>query len=105
MSAKLLLNATFEPLKIISWQRAVTLLFLGKAEMVEAYDEIIRGIVTCCATCNGRKADRTPEQARMPLARTPVRPARRRRTQRGSITSTAETAVTRLEPRTKARLR
>lgn len=33
-------------------------------------------IVTCCVTCNGRKADRTPEQARMELARPPVRPAR-----------------------------
>ena len=44
MSATLLLNATFEPLKIISWQRAVTLLFLGKADLVEAYDEVIRGI-------------------------------------------------------------
>ncbi|MBP6832752.1 MAG: HNH endonuclease [Deltaproteobacteria bacterium] len=144
MFATLLLNATFEPLKIISWQRAVTLMFLGKAELVEAYDEIIRGIstsiampsvvrlrryarhdrrvkfsrgnvyrrdgyacqycgvqpgasrltldhvvprarggrmewtniVTCCVTCNGRKADRTPEQARMELARPPVRPAR-----------------------------
>lgn len=49
MFATLLLNATFEPLKIISWQRAVTLMFLGKAELVEAYDEIIRGISTSIA--------------------------------------------------------
>ena len=35
----LLLNATFEPLKIISWQRAVTLLFLGKVEVVEEYED------------------------------------------------------------------
>jgi hypothetical protein len=33
-------------------------------------------IVTCCAACNCRKADRTPEQARMQLARPPARPAR-----------------------------
>lgn len=35
----LLLNATFEPLKVISWQRAVTLLFLGKVEVVEQYED------------------------------------------------------------------
>ena len=142
MAATLLLNATFEPMKVISWQRAITLLVLGKAELVEAYDEVIRGInhtfdlpsvvrlrryarqdrrvkfsrtnvyrrdgfacqycgvqpgvheltldhvvprarggrtewtniVTCCVGCNARKADRTPEQARMALARPPARP-------------------------------
>jgi len=31
-------------------------------------------IVTCCVACNHRKGNRTPEQARMPLLRTPVRP-------------------------------
>ena len=144
MAATLLLNATFEPMKVISWQRAVTLVFLGKVDVVEAYDDEIRSvsasvpmpsvvrlrryarqerrvkfsrtnvyrrdgfacqycatqpgvneltldhvvprahggrtewtnIVTCCVPCNARKADRTPEQARMTLARTPVRPAR-----------------------------
>jgi len=138
----LLLNATYEPMKVISWQRAITLLVLGKAELVEAYDEVIRGInhtfdlpsvvrlrryarqdrrvkfsrtnvyrrddftcqycgnqpgvarltldhvvprahggrtewtniVTACMECNSSKADRTPEQARMALASTPVRP-------------------------------
>jgi 5-methylcytosine-specific restriction endonuclease McrA len=35
----LLLNASFEPLKIISWQKAVTLLFLGKVEVVEQYED------------------------------------------------------------------
>jgi 5-methylcytosine-specific restriction endonuclease McrA len=142
MSATLLLNATFEPMKVISWQRAVTLVFLGKVDVVEAYDDAItsvsaslpmpsvvrlrryarqerrvkfsrtnvyrrdgfscqycgakpgvheltldhvvpraRGgrtewtnIVTCCVPCNARKADRTPEQARMSLPRPPARP-------------------------------
>ena len=31
--------------------------------------------VLACVACNKRKADRTPEQARMPLNKTPVRPA------------------------------
>ena len=31
MISTLLLNAGFEPVKVISWQRAVTLLVLGKA--------------------------------------------------------------------------
>lgn len=143
MASTLLLNASFEPMKIISWQRAITLVFLGKVEVVEAYDQEIRGvsrslpmpsvvrlrryarqerrvkfsrtnvyrrdafacqycgaqpgaveltldhvvprahggrtewtnIVACCVACNARKADRTPEQARMNLARSPVRPA------------------------------
>jgi 5-methylcytosine-specific restriction endonuclease McrA len=143
MASTLLLNASYEPMKIISWQRAITLFFLGKVEIVEAYDAEIRSvatscpmpsvvrlrryarqerrvkfsrtnvyrrdgfacqycgvqpgaevltldhvvprarggltewnnIVTCCASCNARKADRTPEQARMSLPRMPARPA------------------------------
>jgi 5-methylcytosine-specific restriction endonuclease McrA len=31
-------------------------------------------IVTCCCACNARKADQTPEQARMRLVRQPVKP-------------------------------
>lgn len=34
----LLLNSTFEPLKVISWQRAVTLICLGKVEVVRNYE-------------------------------------------------------------------
>jgi 5-methylcytosine-specific restriction endonuclease McrA len=30
--------------------------------------------VAACVTCNGRKGDRTPAEARMPLRRTPVAP-------------------------------
>lgn len=143
MAATLLLNATYEPMKVISWQRAITLLFLDKAELVEAYDEVIRSInhavqkpavvrlrryarqdrkvkfsrvniyrrddfscqycgaqpgaaaltldhvlprarggktewtniVTACVGCNAAKADRTPEQARMPLPRKPFKPS------------------------------
>lgn len=44
MEATLLLNASFEPIRIISWQRAVTLFFLGKVEVVESYDREIHSI-------------------------------------------------------------
>src|SRR5262249_53688947 len=39
----LLLNQGFEPIKVISWQRAITLLFLGKVEVLEEYGRDIRG--------------------------------------------------------------
>lgn len=145
MNATLLLNAGFEPVKVISWQRAVTLLVLGKAELLEAYEGEVRSashaidmpsvvrlrrgsrgrtnkgvkfcrgnvyrrddftcqycgarpgasrltfdhvlprsrggltewtnIVTACSTCNRDKADRTPSEAGLTLARPPIRPA------------------------------
>jgi 5-methylcytosine-specific restriction endonuclease McrA len=40
----LLLSQGFEPIKVISWQRAITLLFLGKVEVVEEYDHNIRSV-------------------------------------------------------------
>jgi 5-methylcytosine-specific restriction endonuclease McrA len=140
----LLLSQGFEPIKVISWQRALTLLTLGKVEVIEEYDAEVRSvsvvlkipavvrllrafrrhskpvkfsriniyardsyrcqychvkcrideltydhvtprsqggkttwdnIVTCCYTCNHRKANRTPAQAGMRLRSKPVRPA------------------------------
>lgn len=44
MQSVLLLNASYEPLKVISWQRAVTLFFMGKVEVVEEYDHHIRSV-------------------------------------------------------------
>ena len=32
-------------------------------------------LVAACITCNNRKGDRTPDEARMPLKRTPFRPS------------------------------
>lgn len=143
MDLTLLLNVTFEPMKVIPWQRALTLLVLGKVELVEPYAAVVRtvsrelalpavvrlrryarherrvklsrhnvfrrdgftcqycgdqpgpavltldhvtpralggpttwdNLVTACRRCNARKAARTPEQASMPLARRPHRPA------------------------------
>lgn len=44
MEATLLLNASFEPIKIISWQRAITLMFLNKVEVVDTYERDIRSV-------------------------------------------------------------
>jgi len=139
----LVLDQGYQPHRIVSWQRAVTMLFDGKVEVVEEYDHDIRSvtitikmpavvrllravrgrrgvkfsrinvatrdgfacqyceqklplakltydhvipraqggrtrwenIVMACLACNGRKAHRTPEQARMKLRKAPVKPA------------------------------
>ena len=44
MQTVLLLNASYEPLRVISWQRAVTMFFLGKVEVVEEYDHQIHSV-------------------------------------------------------------
>jgi 5-methylcytosine-specific restriction endonuclease McrA len=44
MQAVLLLNSSYEPLKVISWQRAVTMFFTGKVEIVEEYEQCIRSV-------------------------------------------------------------
>lgn len=38
----LLLNQGFQPVKVIPWQRAITLLFLGKVEIISTYDKEVR---------------------------------------------------------------
>ncbi len=44
MATTLLLNASYEPLKIIPWERAITLFFLGKVEVVDEYEQEIRSV-------------------------------------------------------------
>ncbi len=44
MEWTLLLNSTFEPLKVVSWKKAVVMMTLEKVEVVEEYDRIIRGV-------------------------------------------------------------
>lgn len=44
MEWTLLLNSTFEPLKIITWKKAVIMVMLGKVEVVEEYERMIRGV-------------------------------------------------------------
>lgn len=40
----LVLSQGFEPISIISWKQAITLLFLGKVEVIEQYDRDVRAI-------------------------------------------------------------
>lgn len=40
-----MLNASFEPLHIVTWQRAIQLLFQGKVEVVEESDQEIRTVL------------------------------------------------------------
>jgi 5-methylcytosine-specific restriction endonuclease McrA len=44
MEHTLVLNATYEPLRIVSWQKAITLLFQGKVEVIANHDREIRGV-------------------------------------------------------------
>ncbi|HEY7412078.1 MAG TPA: HNH endonuclease [Vicinamibacteria bacterium] len=44
MEQTLVLNATYEPLRIVSWQKAITLLFQGKVEVIAVYEREIRGV-------------------------------------------------------------
>ncbi|MBW1681596.1 MAG: HNH endonuclease [Deltaproteobacteria bacterium] len=44
MDHVLLLNITYEPLRIINWKKAITLLLLGKVEVVEEYKREIRSV-------------------------------------------------------------
>src|SRR5437764_502798 len=44
MEQTLLLNATYEPLKVVHWQKAVTLWCQGKVEVVKVYDREIHAV-------------------------------------------------------------
>jgi len=44
MEHVLLLNITYEPLRIINWKKAITLLLLGKVEVLEEYSREIRSV-------------------------------------------------------------
>lgn len=44
MELTLLLNATYEPLRVITWKKAILLLVQGKVEVLEVHDREIRGV-------------------------------------------------------------
>lgn len=44
MEQTLLLNATYEPLDVVHWQRAMTLWCQGKVEIVETHDKEVRAV-------------------------------------------------------------
>jgi 5-methylcytosine-specific restriction endonuclease McrA len=43
-SRTLVLSQAYEPIKVVSWQRALTLLTLGKVEVLEEYDHSVRAV-------------------------------------------------------------
>ena len=44
MAHALVLNASFEPLHIVTWQRAMQLLFQGKVEVIEESEQEVRTV-------------------------------------------------------------
>lgn len=44
MEQVLLLNISYEPLKVINWKKAVTMLCLGKVEVIEEYSQEIHSV-------------------------------------------------------------
>ena len=44
MEHTLVLNASFEPINIVPWQKAITLLFQGKVEVLAEYDREIHAV-------------------------------------------------------------
>jgi 5-methylcytosine-specific restriction endonuclease McrA len=44
MEQTLLLNATYEPLKVVPWKKAITLWCQGKVEVISVYDREIRAV-------------------------------------------------------------
>lgn len=44
MEQTLLLNSTYEPLRIVHWQKAITLWCQGKVEIVAVYDREVRSV-------------------------------------------------------------
>ncbi len=44
MEQTLLLNATYEPLKVVDWRKAITLWCQGKVEVISEYDREIRSV-------------------------------------------------------------
>jgi 5-methylcytosine-specific restriction endonuclease McrA len=44
MDSTLVLNATYEPIQIVSWKKALRMLFQEKVEVVEVYDQEVRSV-------------------------------------------------------------
>lgn len=42
MKPALLLNATYEPLAVVSWKKAITMVLVGKAQPIEHHDRHVR---------------------------------------------------------------
>jgi 5-methylcytosine-specific restriction endonuclease McrA len=44
MEMTLVLNATYEPVKVVDWQRAMTLFCQGKVEIIDTHDREVRAV-------------------------------------------------------------
>ena len=44
MEQTLVLNSSFEPLKVVDWHRAITLWCQGKVEILEEHDRVVRAV-------------------------------------------------------------
>ncbi|HUU41385.1 MAG TPA: hypothetical protein VMW42_10625, partial [Desulfatiglandales bacterium] len=44
MEQVLLLNITYEPLKVINWKKAIIMLTLGKVEVIEEYTREVHSV-------------------------------------------------------------
>ena len=44
MQQALLLNASYEPLKVVHWQKAITLWCQGKVEVIAVHDREVRAV-------------------------------------------------------------
>jgi len=44
MEMTLLLNSTYEPLRVVHWQKAIVLLWQGKVEVLEVYDREVHAV-------------------------------------------------------------
>jgi len=44
MDRTLLINTTFEPISVLSWKKAITLVYLGKVEVLKEYEREIQGV-------------------------------------------------------------
>ncbi len=44
MERTLLINTTFEPISVLSWKKAITLVYLGKVEVLKEYEREIQGV-------------------------------------------------------------
>ena len=58
MEMTLLLNSTFEPLRVVHWQKAIALLWQGKVEVLEVYDREVHGVSISFTDVRSCGADR-----------------------------------------------
>ena len=65
MDRTLLINTTFEPISVLSWKKAITLVYLGKVEVLKEYEREIQGVsMTHEATCCYQAAPARSKQSR-----------------------------------------